>query len=338
MKSIIALEKLIKILEQRISVSKSQLARDASGEEVLTLLVKSSIENSLDKNIPLLVRYKNMMKEFQKFEELESTENERLRMAIDRKKYYKYNRMGIEKKRVRSNDEKIEAVMIIGELPEEIELDNQELYQLTFKSIEKFLFLPENAESIISDIHINFNTSLEGFTDENIKSLEMINFLIPMVIFQFHILKINILEDKNKDIEDEEKLDIEDFICFPKYHDWWISELGESHKAHFCLYQWKNTINDLCITEEQKEAWEIIFNNWIFIKTLLAEKAESAFEYQFVFDNMLQEYTNLESELDEKTIEKTKEDIQEFITNEDCLSLPPEYNIETEYTKYKKNQ
>jgi len=335
MKSMIALEKIIKDLEVRISISKGQLIQHNSGEEKLSLLAESSAENCIEENVPLLDKYRKMLQNLEKFEKLDSYEHRRLRSAIERKKYYKYNKikqnMKNKKHKFRENDERIEAAMIIDELPEEILLEKRELFEISCKSMEQYLLFDDSESELVS-IQEKFNSLIVSFSDENIKSLELLNYMIPIVIFHLYIFLKNIVEQNKEDDPFEE---IEEINFFPKYHDWWIQELWESHIAYFSLIKWKKIISNNCMKEEHKSAWEVIFNNWIFIKTLLNEKSDLAFEYQYIVDNLIKEYVSLESELDEKVVEAEKREIQSFINKEDILALSTKHQLITPYIKYK---
>jgi len=330
----VALEKMIKELEQRISVSRGQLSKHNSGEEKLSRLAESSAENSLEKHIPLLENYKTILKEFEKIEKLDSYEHRRLRAAIERKKYYKYNKQENQKKKIKykENDERIEAAMIIDELPEEILLDTAELFSISSESLQEYIPFPKNAEQDLLKIQTEFNKLIKNFTDEHIKSLELLNYMIPIVIFHFEIFRQNILEVQLQD-SSEENLAL-DF--FPKYHDWWISELWSSHIAYFSLFRWKRKVAKLCKTENQKNAWKILFHNWIFVKTLLSEKSNPAFEYQYIFDKLLNESVQLSSELNKSIVKNSREKMKKFINKEDLFSLIEDHHVLTPYVNYKK--
>ena len=283
MNSIIALEKIIKDLEVRIAIAKGQLSRHNSGEERLSLLAEASADNSLEKHTPLLEEYRGLMKKLEKFEKPDSYEHRRLRSAVERKKYYKYNKKKINKQKLRENDERIEAAMIIDELPEEILLESEELFEMSTKNMHQYLVFPDDAKSELEDIQEEFNILIKNFTDENIKSLELLNYMIPILIFHFKIFMKNILDSKNLELEEQ----VTEINFFPKYHDWWINELWESHLSYFSLLKWKNDIAKTCFEKKQEKAWTILFNHWVFIKTLISEKSDLAFEYQYIFDSLL---------------------------------------------------
>lgn len=331
MKTMIALEKLIKEIELRISTSKGQLARHNSGEEKLSLLSQSSAENSLDKHIPLLDKYRRIFNDFRKIENENSFEHRRLRAAIERKKYYKYHKKTNKKIKYKENDEKIEATMIIDELPEEFILDERELFEITSKNIEQYLIFHPNSEEDLKKIRDEFNNLIKDYTDENIKSLELLNYMIPIIIFHFHLFILNIIDYKNDELHEN----ITEIDFFPKYQDWWIINMWSCDNAYFALFQWKNTISDLCLNQNQKDVWEIIFNNWIFAKSLLSEKSTVAYEYQYIFDTLLYDYVNLESETDESIILDSQNELKEFMLNENLFLVRENHHVITPYTSFK---
>ena len=333
MKAMIALEKLIKDIELRISISKGQLARHNSGEEKLSLLSQSSAENSLDKHIPLLEQYKKIFNDFKKIEKEDSFEHRRLRAAVERKKYYKYHKKVNKKVKYKENDEKIEATMIIDELPEEFIIEDRELFEMTTKNVELYLIFHPNAEEDLIKIRDEFNNLIKDYTDENIKSLELLNYMIPIVIFHFHLFILNIIDYKNNELDEK----IEEIDFFPKYQDWWIINMWSCDNAYFALFQWKNIVSDLCMDQNLKDVWEIIFNNWIFVKSLLCEKSTVAYEYQYIFDSLLCDYVKLESEIDAKVILNSQDALKEFILSENLFLVKKDHHVITPYVSFKLN-
>ena len=61
MKSVIALEDLIKENEERIKLQKRQLSDHESGENRLSALMMASVETNLEKTISFLEKYKKML-------------------------------------------------------------------------------------------------------------------------------------------------------------------------------------------------------------------------------------------------------------------------------------
>ncbi|PLY08787.1 MAG: hypothetical protein C0626_13175 [Arcobacter sp.] len=125
------------------------------------------------------------------------------------------------------------------------------------------------------------------------------------------------------------------FSGFPKYQDWWIRELWVSHQAYFALFKWKEIISKLCITTEQKKAWSIIFDRWVFIKKLLNDKGKLAYDYHFAFDSLLSTYAEVEEELDIKNIESMEVIINEITKKEDFTKNVGFHSVNTAYLKFK---
>ncbi len=128
---------------------------------------------------------------------------------------------------------------------------------------------------------------------------------------------------------------IKTFSGFPKYQDWWIKELWVSHQAYVALHTWKGIITNLCITTEQKKAWSIIFDRWVFIKKLLNDKGSLAFNYHFAFDSLLSTYAEFEEELDMKNIESMEELINQKTQKEDFSKNVDFHSINTPYLQFK---
>ncbi|WP_428027138.1 hypothetical protein [Arcobacter sp.] len=139
--------------------------------------------------------------------------------------------------------------------------------------------------------------------------------------------------NKTKQIEIP-KVKIKTFSGFPKYQDWWIKELWVSHQAYFALYKWKEIISNLCITTEQKKAWSIIFDRWVFIKKLLNDKGKLAYNYHFAFDSLLSTYAELEEELEMKNIEPMEVIINQITKKEDFSKNIGFHNINTSYLQF----
>ncbi|RXJ88107.1 hypothetical protein [Arcobacter sp. CECT 8985] len=125
------------------------------------------------------------------------------------------------------------------------------------------------------------------------------------------------------------------FSGFPKYEDWWIRELWLSHQAYFALYRWKQIINKVCITIEQKKAWSIIFDRWIFIKKLLNDKGKLSYHYHFAFDSLLSTYAELDEEVNKINIESMEKIIKRITEKEDFTKTVHFHDTNTDYLQYK---
>ncbi len=395
MESIIALEDLIKENEAKVALQKRKLEQHETGEQKLSRMAQSSTENTLEIANNLLSKYKKMFEELQMQDAEVLAEKERLQIIVERKKYFDAQDSRIKLNKEQDNDKKLEALRIIGELPTDIQFEDDVLFEIATKSIE--LSLPELKElsQILDGIKQEFQGLLKQSEEKDLQEIGTIHFLIPIIALHAHVLLSNILEnieDKNnkaldnqknilkikkdkqesllqklneqenqlkedakkKDIvqtisklkEELNKLELETiadvkeqtFSGFPKFHDWWIRELWLSHQAYFALFKWKDIISNLCITTEQKKAWSIIFDRWVFIKKLLNDKGELAFNYNFAFDTLLENHARILEETDNKNILSMEEIVKKITKNEDFTVTAPFHNTNTPYLIFKKGK
>lgn len=331
MKAIVALEELIRTGESRIALAKRQLATHESGETKLTRMVQASTEESLEKNSKLLEKHKNMLTELLKQDIKELENNERIKEAVERKNYYHYQKVRLKRDIARSNDEKIEAMMIVDELPEGISIEDREVFEIAIKSIELNLTLHETIENDLIDIRKDFEELTQGIIGESIKELGMLRYRIPIIVLQLYTLMLNIKQN----IQEEE---LPPFRGFPRFEDWWIDELWSSHQAYFGLFKWRKIIKQLCITSDQKRAWKTIFANWIFVKKYLNGKGSLAYEYSFAFDVLIKKYGELEDELEEENLLSMEKIVAQLTQKEDFLSVSKRHNVITPYLEFKKEK
>ncbi len=395
MESIIALEELVKENEAKVALQKRQLEQHESGEQKLSRMAQASTENTLEIANDLLTKYKKMLEELQMQDAEELAEKERLQTIVERKKYFDAQDSRIKLNKEQDNDKKLEAMRIIGELPTDVQFEDDELFEIATKSIE--LSLPELKElsQILDGIKQEFRGLLKQSEERDLQEIGTIDFLIPIIALHAHVLLSNILENiedknnkalveqknllkrkedkqasllktlaeqedllkedaQNKDItqtisklkEELKKLELETipevtehtFSGFPKFHDWWIRELWLSHQAYFALYKWKDIISNLCITTEQKKAWSIIFDRWVFIKKLLNDKGELAFNYNFAFDSVLENHARMLEETDSNNILSMEKIVKEITRKEDFTVSAPFHNTSTPYLKFKKGK
>lgn len=147
------------------------------------------------------------------------------------------------------------------------------------------------------------------------------------------------LEKTNEANEPNKKLKKENpFPGFPKYEDWWIHELWKSHQAYFALYKWKAIVSSLCITSKQKRAWNIIFDNWIFMKKMINGKSKLAFEYALAFDTLLIKHAEFEEELSVKKLITMEAIIKTITKKENFSSYSKKHNIITPYMTFKRKR
>lgn len=332
MNSIIALEELIKKNEERINLQRRQLADHESGVNKLSRVMKASTETNLEEAMELLAKYKSMLEELMKQDIKELEEKERLEAAIKRKKYFENQKIRIKNNKEKSNDQKLEAMMIIDELPSDINFEDEELFEIASKAIELNIRTHKELHKKLAEIRKKFQDLLKDAKDEKINDLGMLNYQIPILVLHCFVLLSNIKENKEEENKEEE---LRKFSGFPKYEDWWINELWSSHQAYLALYKWKSIITALCITSEQKRSWSVIFNNWIFIKKMLNSKGELAFEYNYAFDSLMMTYADIEEELSNKNLLAMESIVNKIIKKEDFITVKKSHNIMTPYLKFK---
>ncbi|MEA3512020.1 MAG: hypothetical protein U9R37_00315 [Campylobacterota bacterium] len=333
MKAIIALEELIKENEQRVTSIKKQLASHESGENKLSYMVKASAETNLQEYSEHLEKHKTMLAELMTKDLVELEKKEKIKEAIERKNYYHFQKTRIKRNNTRSNDEKIEAMMIIDELPDDLTFEDDEIFDIAVKTIKLHLRVHEELHDQLKDIKEEFENIIKDIQkdEENIDDIVMLNAYIPIVVLHFSVLILNIKEN----IDTEE---LSPFRGLPRFNDWWIEELWKSHQAYFGLYKWKSIISNMCITTDQKNAWEIIFQNWLSIKKMINNKGTLGFRYNFAFDHLMRKFVELEEELDINNIERMDKIIQNITEKEDFTSVAKEHNISTNYMLFKKEK
>ena len=290
-------------------------------------------------------------------DQAEVEEKIRLEEAIRREKYFKNQNIRIKKAHERSNDRKIEAMMILDELPSGIEFEDEELFDVATRTIELNIRNHEELKNKLTSIRTNFQNLIKNDNKKNIKDLAMLNYQIPILALQFSMLFTNILENlerdkeqylakllnrnpkdpKDKDfvVRDEASFD---FKGFPKFQDWWIKELWSSHQAYFALYKWKSIINNLCKTIEQKKAWSIIFSNWVFIKKMICTKGELGFEYNYAFDSLVAAHSEFEEETKHDNLKSMELIIKQITKQENFTTCGPGHNIITPYLLFKREK
>lgn len=334
MKAIIALEELIKEDEAHIRLAKKQLADHESGVNRLSKMVKASTEEAFQEATIRLEKHQNKLKELLSKDLAELERQERIKEAIIRKNYFSFQKKRIQREKTKPNDVKLEAMMIIDELPsdEDIGIEDDILYTIAEKSIKMELSLHEKIDDKFNTIKSDFESLLKDIDKEEIAELGVLTQQIAVVILHLSVLIANIEEN----IEADEKEP--PFGGLPKFEDWWISELWVNHQAYFGLYKWHQIVAGLCRSAEQKRAWDIIFSNWISIKKYINNKGKQAYKYNFAFDTVMRNHTGLEEELATSSLESMESIIKRLTGVEDFAKYYNEtdHKIITEYTQFKR--
>lgn len=354
MESVIALEELIKENEVKVELHQRQLQRHQSGEQPLSAMAEASAEAHLEEAIVLLDKYKKMLEKLSQFTPEELEEKERLHAAAMRKKYFDTQESRIKNDHEQPNDVKLEVLRIMGELPVDVQFEDEELFDMAIKSIDLELPVLDELVTKLEEIKNDFKSMINIEDERNLKEFATIDYLVPVIVLHFYILSRNIQENihdynekvkQNQDdlmenTDDGEMFELEQtqtkvFKGFPLFQDWWIRELWVSHQAYFALNNWKTMITNMCMTLEQKKAWSIIFDRWVFIKKLLNDKGELAYNYNFAFDTLLRNHVDVREELDEQKMLAIESLIFELTKKEDFSTVAEFHDIKTPYYRYK---
>ncbi|MEA2017217.1 MAG: hypothetical protein U9N59_02105 [Campylobacterota bacterium] len=331
MKALIALEELVKEGEARIKLIKKQLSEHESGENKLSKMVLASTESAQEEVSENLEKHREKLAEFKKQDLQELEKSEKIKEAIKRKNYYDFQKTRLKRDITRSNDEKIEAMLIIDELPQEIDLEDKELFDVAARSLKLNLSLHENLHEKLSEIKKEFDDLIKDLKDDDIKDMQMLNYQIPIIILQFSTLIENIKENRKEE-------ELPEFRGLPKFEDWWITELWQSHQAYLGLYKWKEIISHICISTDQKKAWEVISSNWISIKKTISNKGMLAFKYNYAFDTVMRTHCGLEEELATTSLDTMKKLMAKLTQKEDFTKNSLNHAIITPYVLFKRKQ
>ena len=186
-------------------------------------------------------------------------------------------------------------------------------------------------EKKLIEIKKDFEEHTKNLKDENIKELVSLTSQVTIVILHFHVLLDNI----NENIEED---NLPAFKGLPKFEDWWIAELWTNHQAYYGLYKWKSIISNLCISNNQKRAWEIIFSNWLSIKKILNGKGVLGYHYNYAFDTVMRNHSTLEEELATNSLKSMKSLMEKLVETEDFTKLSEDHKLVTDYVLFKREQ
>jgi hypothetical protein len=331
MKSIIALEDMIKENESVIKSIKKQLANHASGESKLSYMGLASAETNLENALAKVAKQKERLKELMSLDHAELLEKEKIKDAIERQNYLDFQTIRIKRDVTASNDLKLEAMSILDEVGQECMIEDSELFEIAETSLSLNLTQHVDLDKKYREIKNAFETFLKKIDDENIKDLGILNFRAILTILQMNVLYTNIQE-----VITEKEL--RPFPGFPKFEDWWIKELWRNHNAYYALFKWKDIIENLCNTSEQKRTWKRIFTNWLSLKRILSQKGVLGYHYNYMFDTIMREHTSLEEELATKSLKSMDALTKKLIAKVDFSIESPKHNIITDYVIFKREQ
>ncbi len=331
MNAIIAIQDLIDQNKKRVGILQHQLDDHEAKRVKMSSMAKASTENGLIRSREALEKNEIILKELMQHDMQELEKENRIKEAVKRKNYFKYQKVRLKRDIVKENDQKLEAMMIVDELPLELDLDDSDIFNIAEATIQLDLRIHDELDEQLKDIKKDFQELLKNVIDEDIGKLGMLEIHIPILVLHLAVLISNIEDNIKED-------NLPAFRGLPKYEDWWINELWSNHQAYFGLYKWKEIIQSLCITTDQKKAWDTIFANWVFIKKLLNKKGKLAYEFNFAFDTLLGHHTNLEEEFDTQNLINMETIVKNITSQEDFSIYKYNHKIETEYLKYKREK
>jgi len=324
------LKNKIKISTSRINSARKQVESHRLGDVKLSYLSYSSLELSIEKNQFLLDKYKKKLQKLTLEDVKEIEKKHKKKQEILKNNYYKYQMLRIKHDKVKTQKEIMNALDILEDIPKEIKLNDEDIFAISHKSEEVFLKIHSNLDDDLIEIKNEFISLVEDKFNETNNELRLLNSRIPIVILQLRILLQNIKENI-----DEENLNTNKFVGLPKFEDWWIHELWSSPQAYMGLFKWQEIVLSLCISTEQKRAFEVIFKNWILIKKLLNTKGGYGYFYNHAFDEMISKYADLEDEYDKENLKSMEKIILNLTEKENFKSVSKEHNELTPYMKFK---
>jgi mRNA-degrading endonuclease YafQ of YafQ-DinJ toxin-antitoxin module len=325
------LEDKINTLTKSIALATRQLEDHKSGDAKLSYMAEASTEANKERNTFLLEKYQKELLKLKALDIKELNKKYKEQKAVVENNYFKYQEARIKRHKTKSDKLKEEAIMLLNELPPEIQIKDEEIFPIAQKSLELNLKLHCELHNDLEKIKDEFEElTKDAINDEN-QYLLILNQRIPILILRFSILIQNIQEN----IKDEQ---LSDFRGVPKFEDWWISELWRSHQAYIALFKWKDIINYLCLSQEQKRTWSVIFKNWVFVKKFLHKSGESAYVYNNAFDTLIKKHAQLEDEFDESNLNSMKKVIENITKKEDFITINKDHNVLTPYLQFKLNK
>jgi hypothetical protein len=347
--SIYALEKLLKEHEENISNSTKQLRDIESGKIQLSNMKIASVENTLENSQKEYAKYKEIYDAIPEKEKEKYKELQRVQEALAKQSYYKLQKVRLKRNLNLKRKQRLEAMMVIDELPEGVHFEDKQLLDVANVIIKYNIREVVELENLLLLIKDEFHNKLEKLQDsEDLKHFHFLDTYIPIIILYFHVFIEEIKEsietyndaidqigDRTTAKDNSSKMKV--FNGLPKYEDWWINELFKNHQAYFALFKWKEIIENICVTEQQKIIWDKIFNNWLMIKKILNNKEENAYEYTLIFDQMMSQYVELEEELEIENIRSMENIITDVIKKENFTDFHDKHEITTTYLQWKKS-
>jgi len=338
--SIFALEHLIEENEKTITNCRKQLRDIEEGTVHVSAMKAASVENTLENSSELLAEYKAIydaipQKEKDRFKELQHVQE-----ALAKQTYYKLQKIRLKRNLNLKRVQKLEAMMVIDELPQDVHIDDNELIEITKTIIKYNIRETVEIDTALNNIKNEWQIALDALpANQDLKTFAFLDTYVPIIILHLSTLMQDIeekIKEHNENIK-KSKSSIKpiEFKGLPKFEDWWIEELFKNHQAYFGLFKWKSIIENLCQTKQQRIIWHKVFSNWLMIKKILSNKEENSFDYNYLFDSFVEKFVNLEEELDIENINAMEKIVQNITSKEDFTKNKEEHNTQTLYYQWK---
>ncbi len=318
----------IKSLNTRIEQSSKLLKDVEEGTLKISFLAQASAESSIEKNTFLLNKYTQKLKKLSLEDINDVNEKEKTKEEIRLRNYFKYQIQRIRRDTTRTEKEKNNALLIIEDIPEKVQLEDEDIFEIGNKSKELFLDIHTNLDDDLLEIKNEFLGLVENEFDENNHELKLLNYRIPIIILQLRTLLHNVHENIKES-------NLNNFKGFPKFQDWWIEELWVSHQAYLALFKWKRVVLSLLLSCEQRKSFENIFTNWILVKKILNLKGKNGYAYNHAFDQMIHKYAELEEEQNESHLLSLKNIVAQGTIEKNLEAIKDKNILINGYTKFK---
>lgn len=333
MSIIVELLEKIQLAKTQIDFAQKQLRRHEEKKIKLSYMSEASLELSIEKNQFLVGKYQERLSKIESLnmDELKDLEDKELQKELIKKRnYFKYQAVRIKRDKNQTKKIREYALDILEDLPHDILLEDGDIFTIAAKSKELFLKIHSDLDSELIEIKSEFLELVKDSLDTSNTQLRLLNYRIPIIILQFRILFQNIQENLNDDTLDTRK-----FEKLPTFEDWWIHELWRNHQAYVGLFQWKEEVFHMCITTEQKKAFEVTFKNWILVKKILDVRGKIAYAYNNAFDELLLKYSSLHEEFDQEQILEKEIEINNLAVRKNFTTMSSEHDIVTPYMNFK---
>ncbi|HIP12078.1 MAG TPA: hypothetical protein EYG73_05075 [Arcobacter sp.] len=338
--SIFALEHLIEENEKSITNCKKQLKEIEDGTIHVSAMKSASVENTLEVSSQSLEEYKAIydaipQKDKDRFKELQHVQE-----ALAKQTYYKLQKIRLKRNLNLKRTQKLEAMMVVDELPQEVNINDPQLIEISKTIIKYNIRETLELDVALNNIKNEWQGKLSSLPDnEDLKTFAFLDTYVPIIVLHLSVLVQDIeekIKEHNENVQkSKSKIKPIDYKGLPKFEDWWIEELFKNHQAYFGLFKWKSIIEGLCQTKQQKIIWHKVFSNWLMIKKILSNKEENSFDYNFIFDKLVEKFVRLEEELDEKNIQSMEKIVNNITSKEDFTKTKEEHDTHTLYYKWK---